>query len=429
MCELQNAACCFLDSRFLLRLVNVPHNDVAHFLGLLVVILAAARMSGILSRITRQPAVLGELLAGVILGPSLLSWIDPEHDVLQMLAQIGVVVLLFQIGLETDLRRVLAVWGPAVVVAIAGMLLPLAMGYGVCIGLGIDHPAALATGAVLSVTGIGVTARILSDLGRLDEVESRIVLGAAVIDDMAGLVLLSVVAAAVQGASVTAGSVLLTTATAVSFLVATLWLGARAIPALMHRLAQLDLPGSAPVLAVVLAFALAWLANLAGSAVIIGAFAAGLLLRRAAKIMELERGVLPLGRFFVPIFFVMVGASVNLRLLNPMVPGNGTFLLMTGLLFVVAVLAKVAAGYAPFWFSCRKAVIGWAMVPRGAVGLVFAQFGLSIGVLDERLFSAITLMVILTTMAAPPVMLYLLPPQQPPSSSQPSAAAELVSEP
>jgi Kef-type K+ transport system membrane component KefB len=407
----------------------LQHDSVAQFLGLLVVILGSARLIGILSRLTGQPAVLGELLAGVILGPTLLGWVDPQHQVLKMLGQIGVVLLMFQIGMETDLRKLMGVWGPALAVAIAGILLPLGFGYGLCRSFGLDPSASLATGAVLSVTGIGVTARILADLGRLQDLESQIVLGAAVIDDMVGLVLLGVVGAAFEGETITIGSVALMTATAVGFLVGTLWLGARVIPPAIDRLAHLDLPGSAPVLAVVLAFALAWLAVAAGSAVMIGAFAAGLLLRRSSQAVVIEVGLLPLGRFFVPIFFVMVGATVNLRLLNPATSEHWMFLLTTFLLFLVAVLGKLAAGYAPFWFPCRKAVIGWAMVPRGAVGLVFAQFGLAKGVLDERLFSAITLMVILTTMLAPPIMRWLLPPQALPPGSKRSVAGELVSEP
>lgn len=409
---------------------NHLHGDsVSEFFGVLVIILGSARLAGIASRLTGQPAVLGELLAGVVLGPSLLSLVDPQHDVLKMMAQVGVAILLFQIGMETDLRRLVEVWGPALAVAAAGLLLPFGLGYLLCRVFAFDHAAALATGAVLAVTGIGVTARILSDLGRLDDLESRIVLGAAVIDDMVGLTVLAVLGAAFTGEVLSIGSVSLLALTPIGFLVATLWLGARVVPPLMQRLTQLDLPGSAPVLAVVLAFAMAWLAAAAGSAVIIGAFAAGLLLRRSSQAAEIEAGLLPLGRFFVPIFFVMVGAAVNLRLLDPTNAANGTFLLTTALLLVVAVLGKLIAGYAPFWFRCRKSVIGWAMVPRGAVGLVFAQFGLANGVLDERLFSAITLMVIATTMLAPPIMRWLLPPKRVASATPHSAVGDLVSGP
>ncbi|GAB5444062.1 MAG: cation:proton antiporter [Fuerstiella sp.] len=405
------------------------HDRVAAFLGLLVIVLGSARLAGIVSRRTGQPAVLGELLAGVLLGPTLLGWIDAQHDQLKMMGQIGVVLLMFQIGMETDLRRLIIVWKPAVAVAVAGILFPLVGGYLLCRWLNLNPSAAIATGAVLSVTGIGVTARILSDLGRLDDVESRIVLGAAVIDDVAGLILLSVVGRAFAGEAVTPGSVLLLSSTAIGFLIGTLWLGAAIVPRLLHRMTQLDLPGSAPVLAIVLAFALAWLAYAAGSAVMIGAFAAGLLLRRSDQAESISTGLLPLGQFFVPIFFVMVGASVNLRLLNGSSDQGMEFVRLTGLLLSVAVLGKLAAGYVPFWFKCRKAVVGWAMVPRGAVGLVFAQYGLSRGVLDERLFSSITLMVILTTMVAPPVLRWLLPPAERPQNERRSTTAELVSEP
>lgn len=405
------------------------HESVPQFLGLLVIILVSARISGILCRWLAQPAVLGELLVGVIIGPSVFQLIDPEHDALQKMAQLGVLLLMFQIGLETDLRRLLAVWRPATAVAIAGMLFPLLLGYLLCRAFQFPHSAAIATGAVLSVTGIGVTARILSDLGRLNDVESRIVLGAAVIDDMVGLVVLTVVGAAFSGEDVTVVSVAIQTGTAVGFLLATLWLGTRVVPPLIQRLTQLDLPGNAPILAVIFTFTLAWLAVATGSAMILGAFASGLLLRRTEQANEIERGILPLGRFFVPIFFVMVGAAVNLRLLNPGESGDYSFLILAGLLFVVAVVGKLLAGYVPFWFACRKAVIGWSMVPRGAVGLVFAQFARNRNILDDRLFSAITLMVILTTMVAPPIVRLLLPPKDGRKSSRDSGAETLVSDP
>jgi Kef-type K+ transport system membrane component KefB len=233
---------------------------------------------------------------------------------------------------------------------------------------------------------------------------------------------------AFEGEAVSVGTVALMASTSLGFLIATLWLGARMIPSLMHWLRRFDLPGSVPVTAATIAFSLAWLAFAAGSAVVIGAFAAGLLLRRSPQAKEIEQGLRPLGHFFVPIFFVMVGCAVNLRLLDPFAADNGG-LRLVGLLFVVAVVGKLLAGYVPFWFPCRKAVIGWAMVPRGAVGLVFAQFALAKGVLDERLFSAVTLMVILTTLIAPPILRLLLPPKTSDGPTEFSLAGELISEP
>lgn len=164
------------------------------------------------------------------------------------------------------------------------------------------------------------------------------------------------------------------------------------------------------MLAAVFAFALAWLASAAGSAMIIGAFAAGLLLRESPQAKEMERGVAHLGHFFVPLFFVVVGAAVDVRLLNPIDPTNWHTLLVGGLLIVAAVAGKFLAGYAPFWFQGNKKVIGVGMIPRGEVGLIFAQMGLAAGMLDAGLFSAVTLIVMVTTFMAPTLLKLLFPP-------------------
>jgi Kef-type K+ transport system membrane component KefB len=183
------------------------------------------------------------------------------------------------------------------------------------------------------------------------------------------------------------------------------------------------------MLAVILAFGLAWLASVVGSAMIIGAFAAGLLLRNTPHAHEIERGVAHLGHFFVPIFFVTVGAAVDISVLNPLEPGNRSTLVIGGLLILAAVIGKFLAGYAPVWFKGNKNVIGVGMIPRGEVGLIFAQTGLASGVFTPPLFSAVTMMVLVTTFMAPPLLKYLLPsgPQKPPPS--PEGIEELVTEP
>ena len=170
------------------------------------------------------------------------------------------------------------------------------------------------------------------------------------------------------------------------------------------------------MLALMLAFGLAWLASVVGSAMIIGAFAAGLLLRETPQAPEIERGVAHLGHFFVPLFFVTVGAAVDVSVLNPLEPGNRPTLLIGGLLILVAVIGKFLAGYAPVWFKGNKKVIGVGMIPRGEVGLIFAQTGLASGVFPPSLFSAVTMMVLVTTFMAPPLLKYLVPsgPQTPP---------------
>ena len=179
-------------------------------------------------------------------------------------------------------------------------------------------------------------------------------------------------------------------------------MGSLVVPHLVRLASRIDLPGTTTILAVILAFGLAWLADEAGSAVIIGAFAAGLLLARTPQAHEIEHGVTELGNFFVPLFFVSVGAAVDVRVFNPIDPSNRSTLLVGGLLIVAAVVGKFAAGYAAPWFKGKKSVIGVGMIPRGEVGLIFAQMGLASGVFDAKLFSAVTLMVMVTTFLAPP---------------------------
>jgi Kef-type K+ transport system membrane component KefB len=307
----------------------------------------------------------------------------------------------------------LKVGGSSAAVAAVGVALPFALGYGACRMLGLSNMVAIVAGASLTATSVGITARVLSDLGRLQEPESQIILGAAVIDDIIGLVILTVVAGLTQGAEVTLLGVAQITGVAFGFLLVTLIVGSLVVPQLLKFVGRIELPGTLTIFAVVLAFGLAWLADSAGSAVIIGAFAAGLLLAKTPKAHEIEHGITELGHFFVPIFFVSVGAAVDVRVLNPFDSSNHSTLVVGGLLIVAAVVGKFAAGYAAPWFKGKKHVIGVGMIPRGEVGLIFAQMGLSSGVFDAKLFSAVTLMVMVTTFLAPPLLRILFPPQDP----------------
>ena len=407
----------------------MEHLEVPQFLGLLAIALASAKLFGFLAKRIGQPAVLGELLAGVILGTSVLGLVNPKNEVFHLLAELGVVILLFEIGLETDLRKLLKVGGTSTVVAVVGVALPFVLGYMVCWLLGLSNLVAVVAGASLTATSVGITARVFSDLGRLQEPESQIVLGAAVIDDVIGLVILAVVAGLTQGQEITVLGVAKITGVAFGFLVVILLLGGPLVASLAGWVRNREVPGIS-ILAVILAFALAWAASEAGSAMIIGAFAAGLLLGRTPQARDIQCGVTNLGHFFVPLFFVAVGAGVDVRSLNPADPANRQVLLAGGLLILVAVVSKFLAGYAPFWFRGKKSVIGAGMIPRGEVGLIFAQMGMSSGVLNEGLYSAVTLMVMATTFMAPPLLRYLLPPldskEKPPSLH---GSEELVTEP
>ena len=391
----------------------MPHLDVAHFLGLLAAMLAAAKLAGALARWAGQPAVLGELAAGVVLGTSIVGLVDPTNETVYILAQTGVVLLLFETGLATDLRELLRAGAAAAAVAVVGVGLSFSLGYAACRLLGVGGLAAIVAGASLTATSVGITARVLSDLGRLGDPEARVIVGAAVLDDVLGLAILAVVAGLTRGQETSAVGVAETAAMAFGFLAAALLLGDLLVPPLFRLVGRVARPGTAPGLAVLLAFGLAWLAARAGSAAIIGAFAAGLLLRAAPQAPEIERGVAHLGHFFVPLFFVSVGAAVDVRLLNPMDRANGRTLLVGGVLVVAAVAAKLLAGYAPVWFRGRKPVIGVGMVPRGEVSLLVAQLGLGSGVIDQGLFSAVTLMVMATTLVSPPWLKLLLGPKHP----------------
>ena len=398
--------------------------SVPAVLLMLAALLAAAKIFGELAERIGQPAVLGELIAGVALGPSVIGVVDPGIPVVHLLAEIGVIILLFQIGLETDLRRLLKTGGAAAAVAIVGVALPFALGFAVASSLGLGHLEALVISAALTATSVGITARVLSDLGRLQDPESQIVLGAAVIDDIVGLVILAVVGRLVAGAELTPAGIGLTAVVAFGFVGAALLLGRLVVPPIFNLLGRIGREHTLAVMGLVVAFLMAVLADRVGSALIIGAFTAGLVFAPTPQAHAIERGVTRLGHFFVPIFFVSVGAAVDVRAF-----AQPRVLLIGALLIAVAVVGKVAAGFAPFWFRGRKLVIGVGMVPRGEVGLIFAQTGLAAGVLDAGLFAALTLMVMVTTFVAPPALKLLLgarPMGDPPDSE--GAPGELVND-
>jgi len=391
-------------------------HQIVHMLGVLAIVLVAARLLGSAARWIGQPAVLGELLAGVLLGASVAGLIDPSNPdrpgtlVLKFLQELGVVILLFEIGLETDLPRLLRVGATSTAVAIVGVVLPFVAGYLVCHLFGEPTRVCIVAGAALTATSVGITARVLNDLGRLHEPESQVVLGAAVLDDIIGLIILAVVSGMSEGKEPTVANVAGITGLAFGFLIGAMVVGSFVVPPLVRWLDRLAIPGVLTTIALALAFGLAWGAEMARSAPIIGAFVAGLLLRRTSQAHDIEKAVLPLGHFFVPLFFVVVGASVDVRTFVPH-DAEGWKVLALGIsLIIVAVLGKFAAGYAPFWFAGKKSVIGVGMVPRGEVGLIFAQAGLTSGVFQPDLFSAVTLMVMVTTFLVPPLLRILFPP-------------------
>ena len=386
-------------SSHLLIMPAPTEHSAASLLVTLVAVIVATKLLGEIAQRLRQPAVLGELIAGVLLGGSVLGVLDPAEPVVRALSEIGVLVLLFAIGLETNLRTLARVGSAATTVALVGVALPFALGYAAVTALGVPPVPALVCGAALTATSIGISARVLSDLGRLHTPEGQVVLGAAVLDDVVGLIILSVVAVVVGGGTLTAGSIAKTTGVAVGFIAAAIALGTVAVPPLFRLVQRIQIAGALGMFALALAFGMAVLAAGAGSATIIGAFAAGLVLHPTPQRQEIERATTALGHFFVPFFFASVGASVELRAL-----GDAQALQAGVLLFVVGVVGKVAAGFAPVWFRGHKLLIGLAMIPRGEVGLIFAQTGLTTGAIDARLFGAIMIMVLGTTFITPPML-------------------------
>jgi Kef-type K+ transport system membrane component KefB len=373
--------------------------DLPALLGALVATLVAAKALGALAQRLGQPSVLGELIAGIILGGSVLRVLDPQMPAIHALSEIGVLVLLFEIGLHTDIRSLSSVGGSATTVAVVGVALPFALGYFGARWLGMPSIPALVAASALTATSVGISARVLGELGVLDQPEGRVVLGAAVLDDIIGLVILSVVSSTVAGAALSGWGIARTALVAIGFVVLAVALGTRVAPPMFRFVARVQLEGVLGPIALAFALFLAWLANEAGSATIIGAFAAGLVLHDTPQRHDIEHAVTNLGHFVVPIFFASVGAAVDLRAV-----ASRESLVLGALLIATGIVGKVAAGYAPLGFRGRKLLVGVAMVPRGEVGLIFAQTGLASGAIDAGVFGAIMIMVLVTTFVTPPAL-------------------------
>ena len=364
--------------------------------------LLGAKLFGELAERVGQPAVLGELLAGVLLGPSVLGWV-PISSSLLLLAEIGVVLLLFEVGLETDLQELVRVGGPAVAVAVVGMALPFAGGYLVTRALGYTGTTAVFVGAALTATSIGITARVLSELGVLETREGQIILGAAVVDDVLGLVVLAVVSQLGEGAAIETGSVLKATALAIGFLVVAILAGIPLGRRLLRIVGRANVRGVLVAASVGFALLMAFAARKAGSAEIVGAFATGLVLARTNRRHDIDHALRPIVDVFAPIFFVSVGAQVDVAYLNPIPAANRAPLLLALFLTVAGFAGKFAAGFVA-GRKTRRAFVGAGMVPRGEVGLVFAAVGRASGALPPPVFVAVVLTVFATTFLAPPLL-------------------------
>jgi Kef-type K+ transport system membrane component KefB len=373
--------------------------DVAELLVQVALMLLFAKVGAELAERIGVPAVIGEIVAGLVLGPSLLDWVH-LGDTVRFLAEFGVILLLVQVGMEMDLAEMRRVGSSAVAVAVAGVGLPMALGFGAATAFGESTNTALFLGAALAATSVGITARTLGDLRMLASVEARIVLGAAVVDDILGLVILTVVVRIVEEGSLDALAALELLGVAVVFLVVLTAVGVRLAPPAfrwLHRNARSS--GALEVAALVLTLGFAVLAHEVELAVIIGAFVAGLALGRTRQSERIERDLSPLANFFVPIFFVSVGLEVDVTSM-----ADGAVLALAGALLAAGVVGKLAGGVLVRQRGVDRLLVGIGMIPRGEVGLIFATIGLSTGVLDEQLYAALLVVVLVTTVATPPAI-------------------------
>jgi Kef-type K+ transport system membrane component KefB len=381
--------------------------------------LAVAKLGGELAVRAGQPAVLGELIAGVVVGNlSLVGISGLDHlwtnSSVEILARLGVLVLLFEVGLESTVAQMLRVGLPSLMVATLGVIVPFALGWGVSAWLlsGQSVYVHAFVGATLCATSVGITARVLQDLGRSQTRDARVILGAAVIDDVMGLVVLAVVSGIIGAAdgvgSFSYGAVLGIVAKAVAFLVVSLALGVALSARLFRMAARLKARGVLLALGLAWCFLLAWLSTLIGLAPIVGAFAAGLILEDLHSRWFVARGehpldelIQPISGFLSPIFFVLMGMRTDLRAF-----ANLGVLGLALALTAAAVLGKLACALGVWGKGLDRLTIGLGMIPRGEVGLIFANIGLTLTVagrpvVDRATFSALVVMVIITTLVTP----------------------------
>ncbi|NMC51580.1 cation:proton antiporter [Candidatus Kuenenbacteria bacterium] len=422
---------------------SVHINPAPTFLWI-AVILIAAKVSGLVERFG-QPAVLGELVIGVLLGNLALVGVhifEPLRSdyIIKFLSELGVVILLFQIGLESNISQMKKVGLRALIVATVGVIVPFVLGtylVGPWLLPGLSFNAYLFLGATLTATSVGITARVFKDLGKLKTSEAQIVLGAAVIDDVIGLIILAVVSAIVTVGAVSFGAITWITAKAILFLAGSIIVGQLIAPWLGRIFSKIH-SGTGMKFTMAISFGLifSFLAYKIGLAPIVGAFAAGLVLDPVhfkkfkapqavsdieeafskagtplkEKVSELlahhthrhiEDLIEPLAYFLVPIFFVMTGFEVDLSTLF-----NIPILLLALGITLAAFVGKIVSGLVAG--KVDKKIVGFGMVPRGEVGLIFAMMGKSLGVVTDQIFSAIVIMVILTTLLTPPILTFLL---------------------
>ena len=388
--------------------------EVHDFFLTLLIILLTARVFAELATRLQSPSVIGELFAGVLLGPSLLGWIEPT-EAIRLMAGIGIILLLFEVGLETDVKRLVRTGLESIFVALAGFILPFLFGFGLAYGpFELPLLVSLFIGGTLTATSIGITVRVLSDLKRQHSKEGQVVLGAAVLDDVMGVVLLALL----YEFSIGGGVSLVNTGKVLVFIAAFFVLApvaAKLMSVVIKRFdARSEIPGLIPTTIVSLVLFFAWLAYVIGAPELLGGFAAGLALSRRfflplgialhadeAFAERIETQTKPIVQLFTPIFFVMVGLSLNLREID----WSSPFIWLFSLSLLVAAVAGKLFGVLLVKESWPvRWMIGAAMIPRGEVGLIFAELGRDSGVFSNEVYAGMVIVIALTTLLPPFVM-------------------------
>jgi Kef-type K+ transport system membrane component KefB len=379
----------------------------------LFVIFVAAQIGAAIARRLTLPGVVGEILAGCVVGPSALGWINASEP-LEVLAEIGVVLLLFAVGLETRLDEMKRVGRSAFMVGVLGVIVPFVCGSLWAHGTGFDWAKSLFVAAAFVATSAGITARVLQELGVLQREESRVILGAAVIDDILAMLLLGVVTALQAGEDVQVSKLLVVVGEAVGFVVAIGLVGTQLARRWAARLSKFQL-SSALSVALALCLGLAYASTQFGLAAIIGAFLAGMVASELPQRDTLEHQVQPLLALMTPFFFVLTGTKIELAQL-----ANVDTLLTLTLITLIALLSKLLGGFlGALRLGKRSAlIVGVGMMPRGEVGVVIASLGLAAGVFSPRTYALIVAMSLLTSVITPPLLAWLFKSEKsaPPTS-------------
>jgi Kef-type K+ transport system membrane component KefB len=365
----------------------------------LFLIFASAKLLGEFFERFRQPAVVGEILAGLLLGPYVLG-IVPHAPIYEGIAEIGVIFLLFTVGLETKPSDILSVGGVASKVGVLGIVLPFALGFGLIVFL--DHPTleALFIGTALVATSVGITARVLGDMGLIQETESRIILGAAVIDDIIGMILLAVVSGLGEGV-LSWVRIAVVAIQAITFTLFLAFIGSPVISRHARMVEILRTPHAALVGAILICLGLSALSSAIGMAAIIGAFMAGMVLAEFSEKYQLVEKAETICVFLVPFFFFVMGSHINLAVM-----ASGEIVWLALAITVLAIASKLLGCGLGAWSLGRRGalIVGVGMVPRGEVGIIVAMLGLKLHAIPESMYGLVIFMSVVTTLAAPPVL-------------------------